>query len=398
MTFLLFIIAILHGLVFATAQEPLRFVSVDACRVLEIYRGMITAALYFSGIIVALTIQWFSRIFGIKSIFVAGLASSFIGMAFFYATHLVNPGSGVSFLFLVCGMVMIGAAVSSVAIVLATYVVIEFPKKIAMGLVFLYSCLNAGIMISGPTFDYFERIGAQGLYLIVLALSMAFFIWLIRRYFVAPYIPRHLEKLRKGSPLWKELRYRMGIFVFSMVLYGLLENTFNINGRDYLRTIFPHGIADKIIFSFWLTLTLGQIGIGIPSFWILPSKVVRVLPIFIILGLFLIPLQTDFSGYLLTFMIGGIGCSAVFPLLLAMLMLEMRHVNEEQVSHTEMAPYFEAGCGYMVASYMLGIGLVALQANFNSVLTHGALVFNFSVGIGFASLFLILILFLNRRK
>jgi hypothetical protein len=183
-----------------------------------------------------------------------------------------------------------------------------------------------------------------------------------------------------------------------MVLYGILENIFNKVGNNYLRDILSHAQADQIIVFFWMALTICQLTLGLPAYWAAPLKVLRILPFFIILALILIPMQNEFSSFLLSFIIAGIGCSAIFPLILAMLQLELRSCATQDPSSNAMLPYYESACGYMVASYLFGVGLVDLQVLIYPLPAHFSMDLNFYVGIALAALLLLCIIRLEKKS
>lgn len=393
----LFIISILHGLIFATAQDITRFLSQAMDAALDAHRGILSLSLYFSGVAVPLLNQRFCRLWGIKRVFISGLCANFVGIGFFLLTNFLTAGSFVSYLLIVFGMLSLGAAISSIATILATYVVVEFPKIIALGLILFYSALNFGFQLSHPLLTYFSEVGAQGAYLVGLTLVMAFFVLIVRLYFVAPAIPGHLDEFRKGTQIWKELHYRFGLFIVAMIFYGMIETTFTAFGHRYLEDFVSIDAANSALFFFWLALNLGQIGIGVPAFWLLPSKVLKILPLFIITALVLIPFQTEASEFLMAFSIGGLGCSAVFPLLIAMIILDIKSLAQRD-AHESMIPYMEAGCGYMVASYTLGLGIIAFQAEFMDRFAPNVLLVNFKVGVVYAIALLFLIFYLARTS
>jgi|GEM_PF-5953612 hypothetical protein len=390
-------VATLHGLIFATAQDVERFVSSDMAALFKMHKHWLTLALYFSATLTALLNQWWSRIWGIKKILLTGLTANFIGLAFFYLCNLFAPGSWISYATIFCGMILLGSAIASIATVLATYVVIEFPKYLALGLILLYSCLDVGIMVAMPLLQYFSKASTSGFYLITLAVLMGCLMLILRKHFKAPEVPRQLDVLRQGSLLWKELRHRMGFFIVGMVFYGMIEYTFNIMGFRFLKDTISAQVAGSSVFFFWLALTLGQIALGVPAFWIRPANVLKILPLFILLALILIPFQTDPSSFLLVFIIGGIGCSAVFPLLISMIQLDLLYIDRQEHT-TKIIPYVEAACGYMVASYSFGIGLIALASDFIFSGASGLPLLIFNIGIGLAVALWLLVLYLDKTS
>lgn len=391
----LFIIAILNGLVFQTAQCFDRFLSPELTAVFRAWEGFLMIPLYVCAVVAALSCQRFSRIFGMKLMLIAGLAANFFGIALYYEANLLYAGSFAVYLTLALVMAFLGIAIGFVAPLLATYVIIEFPNKTALGIILLFSCLNIGVMIARPFFDLFYSTGA---YMISLGVIFLGFLWIIHAHFINPPLPKNLEPVQKESLLWNELHRRLGIFIFAMILYGVLENIFNKVGDNYLQNIMSHARADQIIVVFWLALTVCQLTMGLPAYWAAPLKVLRILPFFIILALILIPLQNDFSSLLLSFIIAGIGCSAIFPLILAMLQLELRSCATKDATPNSMLPYYESACGYMVASYLFGVGLVDLQVYFFALPAQFSMDLNFYLGIALAVLLLLSIIRLEKKS
>jgi MFS family permease len=393
----LILVTSLHGLVFATAQDVERFVSASIVTFFKSNKQWFTLTLYFGATVVALLNQWFSRLWGIKRVLIGGLASNFLGLAFFYLCNLFEAGTWMSYSMIIFGLFLLGAAISSVATVLATYVVVEFPKIIALGLILLYSFLDLGIMLAPSLFQYFTKLNVLGWYLLALTIVMFVLMIILQKYLVVPEIPRHLDEMRQGSFLWKRLRSRLGLFVLCMIFYGMLEYTFNIMGHFFLRETISVQAANQAVFCFWMALTLGQIAIGLPAFWVRPANVMKILPLFIVLALVLMPFQSDLSSFLLVFIIGGIGCSAVFPLLIAMIQIDLSHTDHHEHNIT-MVPYIEAACGYMVASYSFGNGLIALESDFISKVSSVIPLFVFKVGIGLALALWLFVFYLDKTS
>ena len=117
-----------------------------------------------------------------------------------------------------------------------------------------------------------------------------------------------------------------------------------------------------------------------------------------ITALALIPFQAQASEFVLAFTIGGLGCSAFFPLLIAMIILDIRSLGVVKTSHDSMIPYMEAACGYMVASYTLGLGVIALEKEVMEQFAADVLLVNFKVGIVFAVAMLGLVFYLARTS
>lgn len=391
-------ISVLHGIIFATAQDANRFFSQIVDGVLAPYGGLLSFSLYFSGIAVALLNQTFCSYWGIKKVLILGLVASLIGIALFLLTNLLPFGSGLIYIFAFIGMLLVGAAIASVATILTTYVVVEFPKFVAVGLILLYSCLNFGVQMSDPFFEYFSKAGIETGYLIGLALIMMFFIIVIRRYFVPSDTPSNFNVAHITSQIWKVLNYRFLFFIVVMILYGMNESLFSVLGYHYLEETLSPEAAEQAVFFFWLALNLGQVGIGLPAFWILPSKVLKILPFFIITALILIPFQSLTSEFALAFTIGGLGCSAFFPLLIAMIILDIRALDINKSNHDSMISYLQVACGYMIASYIFGLGMIAFQMEIMDQFPNVNLIVNFKIGIALAAVMLGLVFYLARTS
>jgi MFS family permease len=393
---MLFLIVILHAFVFGSVQDVLWLFSGVLGIQIENIQSWLTMPLYITAVLTALNTQRLCRKMGIKKVLLSGLAANLIAFAFFYLFYVVFPLSGpLAYLFLILGMAAAGFAITSVATVMSTYVIVAFSKVIALGLVILYSGLNLGISVSNPLFSVFSKANLQLVYMGLLAVLVILAIGFVHSRFTQPEIPSYLNERRYMGRLWSRLRGRLVLFMIAMVLYGLIEYTFNLFGYSFVAQKLSSVAADKALIVFWLALNIGQIFIGVPAFWIRPSRVVAVLPLFMILALILLPFQSQEGALLLNIIIGGLGCSAVFPLLLAMLALEVIGPSHSQAKE-ENIPELESCSGYIIASYHFGTGLIVLQKSLLGNQTIAGIDFHFNLAIAYAVILGLILFYFNR--
>lgn len=128
----LFIVAIMNGLVFQTAQCADRFLSHALTAVFQAWEAFLMIPLYGCAVVSAISCQRLSRIFGMKLMLIAGLAANFFGIALYYEANLLPVDSFAVYLTLALVMVFLGIATGLVATLLATYVIVEFPIRLLL--------------------------------------------------------------------------------------------------------------------------------------------------------------------------------------------------------------------------------------------------------------------------
>jgi hypothetical protein len=343
----LFLIGALHTMIFSIFQFPSNFLIGKESASQEVVYKLI---LYTCAIIVSFCHQIFCRNFGLKDTLIGGLFLNMAGLTILW----INQNVGGIELLVFPTMLCFGGALTSVINSLITYIIIEFPKKVSAGTVSLFIFLNGGVMLAPLFLNGFERAGATfWIHGVLIALCLLA-TWHIRRRFFNPHYPAHLKHLRKGSLIWKELHYRLALFFAAIIGYGLTENTFNLWGFLKIETYFGESIANETVSLMWIFMIVGQILLLIPLYLYSTKNVLYILIPFIIGALFFFSYQTTLPGFVASLILGGIGCSAVFPILLSMMEKELVWVAKK--SH--LLPYVEASLSVMVAGYIFGVGAI----------------------------------------
>ncbi|MBX7066346.1 MAG: hypothetical protein K1X28_03865 [Parachlamydiales bacterium] len=364
----LFLIGTLHTLIFSIFQIPKNFLMghesiplATACKVI----------LYSFAIIMAFSHQFLCRTFGLRKTLYFGLLCNLLGLATLIFNQHVSQGNGLISL-IVIDMLFFGLAITSVINGLVTYIIIEFPKRVGMGIVALFAFFNLGPMSATLLIELFQTYGIStflNLFLIGLVLLS---IWFVHVYFFNPPINPEKIHLRRGGIIWKELHYRLGLFMIAIIAYGYTETTFNLWGYIELKDIFGSQIADQTIPFFWMFLIVGQVFLLLPLYFIPAKRVFYFLVVVVAISSFCFPIQEKLAGFISWLVVAGFGCSAVFPILLSQMEKEILPFAHG----SSIMPYIEKSLSLMMAGYFIGVGIVDIWVEllgghpYFSLLTH----------------------------
>jgi MFS family permease len=311
--------------------------------------------LYVCAIAISLCHQLLCRQFGLRKALYLGLLCNLFGITTLLVNHYISKGDGfISLIFL--DMVFFGLALTSVINGLVTYTIIEFPKKVGLGVVALFAFFNLGAMCAPLFLEILQWIGMKRFMYLALIGLLLLSIWFVHTYFFDPPTSRSQVQLKKGSVIWKQLHYRLALFVIAIVIYGLTETTFNLWGYIQIKDVLGRQIADETASFFWLFLIIGQIFLLIPLYFIPAKRIFFSLIALIILAAFFFPLQDQLSGYIFWLGTAGFGCSAIFPILLSQMEKEMLPFAKEG----RILSYIEKSISLMIAGYFAGVGIIDL--------------------------------------
>lgn len=389
----LFFIGSFHTIIFGFLAEPGNFLTKD---ISAIWHKNLLITFYVSTIITACSNHILSKKVGLKKTLIIGLYTYLIGILIFFISHIFSENGFLVDNGLFLGMILLGFAFSSVTIALFTYTTLEFRKHLEIGITILSIFMNIGALLSPifvNIFNSWEKGWVLGLIMIVFILLSVNF---IKTYFFDPVFPKHLMHLRKSSIVWREMHYRLALFLFAMVFYGLCENTFNLFGDHYMSFLFSERLAHNFTSIFWLFLIIGQGLILIPLYLTSPKKVFAFVIGLILVAFILLPTQSTILGVTTSLALGGLGCSICFPVLLGILVGELKDVFKGGVA--DLLPYFEICIALMIAGYILGVGIITLIIDTISKLTLNLVVLNIYNGIGYGAMFILIALFLTYKK
>lgn len=348
----LFLIGSLHTMIFAIFQIPKNFLMGHESTALAAICKII---LYFFAIAMSLSHQLLCRTFGLRKTLYFGLLCNLFGLATLILNHYVTGGSGLISLIIV-DMIFFGMALTSVVNGLVTYIIIEFPKKVGMGIVALFAFFNIGPM-TAPLFMEFFKASGTGIALDYILIGLILLsIWFVHIYFLNPPISPEKIQLRRGGVIWRELHYRLGLFVIAIIAYGYTETTFNLWGYIKIKNVFGVQLADETIPFFWMFLIIGQLFMLIPLYFLPAKKVFYFLVAVVAASCLFFPLQEKLGGFIGWLVVAGFGCSAVFPILLSQMEKEILPFAHG----ASIIPYIEKSISLMLAGYFIGVGLVDL--------------------------------------
>jgi hypothetical protein len=310
---------------------------------------------YSVAIVTSLSHQIIVRNFTLKSTFIAGLFSNIIGLSTIWIS--ISYGGVLPLIFV--SMFFIGIAFTSVLNSIITYFVIEFPGRISVSLIIMFAFGNGGSLISNILFNALKAANfSSGFFFLTIVLMVLAILYIGVRFF-DPQFPKHLTHLRKGTLLWKELHYRLVFFIFSIIAYGAVESIFGVWSGMYLLKFITQALTKDAVSIFWLSMVVGQILLMIPLYFFSGRKIFPFLILTLIFAIFFYQKQTHLAGFIASLVIGGVGCAAIFPILLSF--LEEEVIELSRMSGREnYLPYIETGTCFMLAGYFFGVGIVDL--------------------------------------
>lgn len=390
----LFSLGCLHALIFGFLEYPTNFLTVGLPDELEKTQ---TITLYLTAVIVACFSYKASKKIGLKKVLIVGLILYFWGMVLFSSTEFFSKGSLALWAIIHIATFLFGGAFSSVVVALTTYIILELPKHVGIGVTILFAFMNLGAMLSPILLNFFTGWDTGWVLTGIISILIFMGIWCVHAIFEDPPFPSHIEHLRKGTLIWKEMHYRFAFFILAIILYGMIENTFNLWGEQHLLKWISPKLANETIAVFWLFLIIGQLLALLPLQFFRVSRVFYGLVTVMILSLIMMPLQKHLPGFIAFLALGGAGCSACFPILLAMLEMEIKEVATE-LPEQALTPLLEIGVAMMFGGYILGVGTVGTRVDFSSLktLTEKQISFNFYIAAGLGVLLFLLTLYLAK--
>ena len=344
----LFLIGSLHTMIFAIFQIPGNFLIGEQNPELAFYCKII---LYVCAISVSFSHQLLCKKIGLRKTLYVGLLFNLFGTFALWLNHTLHSNA-----IIILDMIFFGLALTSVINPLITYLVLEFPKRIKPAITALFAFFNVGVMLAPLMIDVFKDVlSGLAVYPALIALLVLGILFIHFFFFDPPY-PAHLEHLRKGSIIWKELHYRLGLFVVAIIAYAMTETTFNLIGFIEIKNVLGDAVANETISFFWLFMVVGQIFLLFPLYYLPANRVFFFLILLIITAQILLPYQTHVGGFIAALAIAGFGCSAIFPVLLSL--MEKEIVPFAKGSHS--LPYIETSTSVMMAGYFIGVGMIDL--------------------------------------
>lgn len=383
----LLLIGSMHTMIVAVFQIPENFLMGRESVTLSITCKVI---LYTSAIIVSLNHQRICRMLGLRKALYMGLGFNLLGILTLLINQIIPLKNG--FLPLIyLDMAFFGLALTSVINALITYIIIEFPKRIGLAVVVLFIFLNLGSMLAPILMELFAVLGKSQIIYYLLMTLVCISLWFIHVYFFDPVESREEIHLKKGTQIWKELHYRLALFVVAIFAYGLTETTFNLWGYIHVGDLLGATVAIEIIPFFWAFLIVGQIFLLIPLYFI-PEKQIFYFLIFVLMSAaYMFTMQKSIEGFVFWLSIAGFGCSAVFPILLSQMEKELIPAAKGGT----VLPLIEKSISLLLAGYFVGVAVIDLWVQVYGQAPHFAVSVHLHLAALFALASCLIFFFLN---
>jgi len=315
--------------------------------------------LYATAILVSLLHQPISKLIGLKLELAGGGLCSALGMLIFVIRSRLFPSSD---WMMVLAMLLTGIAMLSVINCLITYVVLVFPNKTTQGIIGLLAFGNAGMLLA----PLFLQLGA---YLHLTTELLFFLITLLLMYVTGILIlfdePSHSAEAESysGAYLRRSMPLRLSLYILAVVCYGLIESTFSLWGGEFLFHRFSALASTEGWSLFWLSMVLGQAFLLILVRRFDPRKIYLLTAANVFIAMVSFPQLSFYPLILTALVVGGIGCSFVFPTTLSFLEREILLLSHEN-RHLYL-PMIEHAISWMTAGYLFGLGLTDVLTDWN---------------------------------
>ena len=283
--------------------------------------------------------------FGIKRVFLAGLAADLASMALLIVSQFFESNQPVAYGLLLAATACLGAGFGLTVPAINSLTAAFHPGNVDGSVLVLNALLGLGTALAPVFVAIFVGLGFwQGLPILSCVLLLALIA-------VSARLP-----LRAGAPAQAAAGRRAGVprlfWVFALfaVLYGFCE-TMNGNWSQLDMTTNLHATATQASFAltaFWGMVTVGRVLFAMIERWFPPQLTYRVLPF--LLGVMFVVIAVLPSGAaaagILSFALAGFGCSALLPLTISF-------------ASEQLLTMGASVAGAVIACYQFGYGIAA---------------------------------------
>jgi MFS family permease len=283
--------------------------------------------------------------FGVKRLYIAGLAASLLSMALLIVSAPLTSHKTVAYALLLFATAALGAGFGLAVPALNTFAAAFHPAAVDRSILVLNALLGLGTVLAPVFVAIFVGVGAwEGLPVISAILLAALLAASLR-------LPLRVQA---GGSAGKQARLtippRFWIYAGFAVLYGICET---VNGNwsalEMTRELGASTtVASLALTAFWAMVTVGRVVLATVQRWFPPRLAYHTLPI-LLAGAFVIiavlPHGQPGLG-VLAFGLAGLGCSALLPLTISF--------GQEEL--TAVAARIAGG---VIAFYQLGYGIAA---------------------------------------
>ncbi|MDX1430917.1 MAG: MFS transporter [Gammaproteobacteria bacterium] len=284
-----------------------------------------------------------ARRFGLKALLVAGLASNALSQAALAATVWLGPQA--AFTAVLTGTACMGLGFGLLGAPLNGYPGQFFPRAPGSAIVAVHTMVGAGLAVGPLLAGYFiSHWGWLGFPATLLAGVVALTLLAAALAFPAAAVAGDAT----AAPQTGNARRSAGFWLLLAiaVLYAFAEGTFSNWAVLFLRDTkgLPEMTAALGLSMFWAALVGGRLLVSVMLVRVAPERIWIALPVIMIVAFELLPLGDSPATGIGLFALAGLGCSAFFPLTVAL--AQSRHPGEG------------AWVGSMlIAALMIGVGL-----------------------------------------
>ena len=282
--------------------------------------------------------------FGIKRVFLAGLAADLVSMGLLIVSQFFTANQPVAYGLLLLATACLGAGFGLTVPAINALTAAFHPHNVDGSVLVLNALLGLGTALAPVFVAIFVGLGFwQGLPIMSVVLLLVLIV-------ISARLP-----LRTGAPQATAGRTAgiprlFWVFAAFAVLYGFCE-TMNGNWSQLDMTKDLHATATQASFAltaFWGMVTVGRVLFAMIERWFPPQLTYRVLPfllavMFVIIGL--LPSGATAAG-ILSFALAGFGCSALLPLTISF-------------ASEQLLTMGASVAGAVIAFYQMGYGIAA---------------------------------------
>jgi MFS family permease len=284
-----------------------------------------------------------ARRFGLKRLFIVGIAADVVSMTLLVASVAVE-GEAVAFPMLLVATAFLGLGFGVTLSCLSTFAGGFMPDRrevalttlnVLLGLGTALSPLLVALFIDFAEWWYLPLITGAGLGVLLLVSASE---PLVAEASSAPPGGRvHIPPV-----FW--------LFAAAMVAYGLCETMFGNWGTTLVREGgTPATTANYALAAFWAAVTIGRLGIAIMPKRIPSAAIYLALPWGIAGTLLLAAALADQTNGIVIFALAGLACSGFFPMTVG-------------YGETAFPELVTIAAGWLIAAYQLGYGIAAFGA------------------------------------
>jgi hypothetical protein len=357
MAFVLVLINAIHFMVINFFEIPGNFYETA----IEHYETELEIIYYGIAILSTFCYPMIARKISLKYTLITALLCDLLGLFMIWLCTF----TGGTYIFALLATLFKATAFLTVTISAITYLVLEFPKTLIASIMALFAFGDVGGILANLLFTALT--GTQygiGFFLLSTVLLVGL-IWYIAATFLDPQFPKHLQKLRKGSLIWKEFHYRLAFFLLAGICYGFTESVFSGWSEIYLLKFLPQDFVTATVSLYWLAMLVGKFILLIPAYFLPVHRLFPLLIMATIGSIIFIQGQSQFTGVLLGFGLAGISLAAVMPIIIGT--MEGEIITSSKLSHrNNYLPFIESGTALIIGSHFCGVGLMSLYLQFST--------------------------------